>query len=163
MPTPTAFAFCNFLSFTIASMSANSELQKLVREFEHEGMPHLFSHPPTSTTHEETPLTPTQPMQTRSTRKKFKPEVCSKRNEDRHQQSRKTPEDPKMNLSGSAEVPFEEDEKIAPQHPPYLLPSSTRSSAPSVEEEVHITYPFTATGCAAGRDNDREDRPAQVH
>ena len=61
-------------------------------------------------------------MQTRSTREKFKPEVRLKRNEDRHQQSGKTPEDPQMNPSGSAEVPFEEDENIAPQHPPYLPP-----------------------------------------
>ena len=115
MPTPTMFAFCNFLSFTIASMSVYSELQKLVREFEQEGLPHLFIHPPMSATHEETPLAPTQPMQTRSTRKKFKPEVRSKRNEDRHQQSGKTPKDPEMNPFGSAKVPLEEDENIAPQ------------------------------------------------
>ena len=38
-PTPTMVAFCNFLSFTIASMSADSELQKLVRDFEQEGLP----------------------------------------------------------------------------------------------------------------------------
>ena len=69
IPTPATFVFCNFLSFTIASMSADSELQNLVREFEQEGLPHLFSHPPASTTCEETPLAPTQPMQTRSTRK----------------------------------------------------------------------------------------------
>ena len=121
-PTPATFAFYNFLSFTIASMSADSEIQKLVREFEQEGLPHLFIHPPVSVTCEETPLAPTPPMQTRSTRKKFKPEFCSKRNEDRHQQSGKTPEDPEMNPFGSAEVPLEEDENIAPQHPPYLLP-----------------------------------------
>ena len=121
-PTPATFAFCNFLSFTIASMSADSELEKLVREFEQEGLPHLFNHPPVSVTREEIPLAPTQPMQTRSTRKKFKPEVRSKRNKDRHQQSGKTLEDPSMNPSGSAEVPFEEDENIAPQHPPYLPP-----------------------------------------
>ena len=70
-PTPMTFAFCNFMSFTIASMSADSELQKLVREFEQEGLPHLFSHPPASATHEETPLAPTQLMQTCSTRKKI--------------------------------------------------------------------------------------------
>ena len=70
-PTPATFAFYNFLTFTIASMSADSELQKLVREFEQEGLPHLFSHPPASATCEETPLEPTQPMQTRSNRKKI--------------------------------------------------------------------------------------------
>ena len=61
-------------------------------------------------------------MQTRSARKKFKPEVRSKHNEDRHKQSGKTPEDPEMHSSGSAEVPPIEDEKIAPKHPPYLPP-----------------------------------------
>ena len=117
-PTPAMFAFFSFLSFTIAPMSADSEIQKLVREFEQEGLPHLFSHPPTSATHKETPLAPTQPMQTRSTRKKFKPEVRSNWNEDRYQLSGKTPEDPKMNPSSSAEVPLEEDENIAPYLPP---------------------------------------------
>ena len=121
-PTPATFAFCNFLSFTIASMSADSELQKLVREFEQEGLAHLFSHPPASAPREETPPLSTQPMQTRSTRKKFKPEVRSKRNEDRHRKSGKTPKDPEMNPFGSVEVPLEEDENIAPQHPPYLSP-----------------------------------------
>ena len=101
-PTPVMFAFYNFLSFTIASMSADSELQKLVREFEQEGLPHLFIHPPASAPHEETPPVPTQPIQTRSTRKKFKLEVRSKRNEDRHRQSGKTPEDSEMNPSSSA-------------------------------------------------------------
>ena len=79
-PTPATFTFYIFLSFTIASMSADSELQNLVREFEQEGLLYLFSHPPASVTREETPLAPTQPMQTRSTRKKFKPEVHSKWN-----------------------------------------------------------------------------------
>ena len=61
-PRPTTFAFYIFLSFTIASMSADSELQNLVREFEQEGLPYLFSHPPASASHEETPLALTQPM-----------------------------------------------------------------------------------------------------
>ena len=83
------------------------------------GLQNLMSTPPTSAPCEETPPTPNQPIQTRSTRKKFKPEVCSKRNEDKHKQSRKTPEDPKMNPSGSAELPpkgfedFTEDENVA--------------------------------------------------
>ena len=65
-------------------------------------------------------------MQTRSTRKKFKAEVCSKQNEERHKPSGKTLEDPKMNPAGSVELPpecfedFGEDENIASQHPPYL-------------------------------------------
>ena len=127
-PTPAMFAFFSFLSFTIASMSTDSELQKLVREFEQEGLPHLFSDPLGSAPHEETPPASTQPMQTCSTRKKFKPEVHSKWNEDKHKQSGKTPEDPEMNPSSSAEIPpegfedFGEDEKVASQHPPYLPP-----------------------------------------
>ena len=61
-------------------------------------------------------------MQTRYTRKKFKPEVCSKRNEDRHKQSEQTSKDPEMNPPGSEEIPLEGDENIAPQRPPYLQP-----------------------------------------
>ena len=93
-----------------------------MREFEQGGLLYLFSHPPVSTPHEETPPTPTQPMQTQSTRKKFKPEVRSKRNEDRHKQSGQTPEDPEMNPSGSVDIPPEGYENIASQHPPYLQP-----------------------------------------
>ena len=72
------------------------------------------------------PPAPVQPMHTQSTRKKFKPEVHSKWNKDRHKQSGKTPEDPEMNPSGSAELPpegfedFGEDENVALQH--YLPP-----------------------------------------
>ena len=74
------------------------------------------------------PPTLTQPMQTRSTRKKLKPEVRSKRNEYRHKPSGKTPEEPEMNPSGLEELPpkgfedFSEDENIASQRPPYLQP-----------------------------------------
>ena len=78
--------------------------------------------PPAFAPQEETPLAPIQPMQTRSTRKKFKAEVRSKQNKERHKPSGKTPEDPEMNLSGLAEIPPEGDENIAPQRPPYLLP-----------------------------------------
>ena len=73
-----------------------------------------MSTPPTSAPREETPPAPNQPIQTRSTRKKFKPEVRSKRNEDRHQQSGKTSEDPGMDPPGSAEIPIEGKENIAP-------------------------------------------------
>ena len=77
-----------------------------------------MSNPPTSAPREETPPAPNQPMQTRSTRNKFNPEVRSKRNEYRHKLSGKTPEEPEMNPSGSAEVPpegfedFDEDENV---------------------------------------------------
>ena len=62
--------------------------------------------------------------------KKFKVEVHSKRNKERHQPSGKTPEDPviQMNPPGSAELPpedfkdFGEDENVASQHLPYLPP-----------------------------------------
>ena len=119
-PTPVMFAFFSFLSFTIASMSADREFQELLREFEQTGLPNLFNQPPASAPREETPPAPTQPMQTRSARKKFKPEVRSNYNEDRQKQSGKMPEDPEMHPSGSAEAPPAEDENIAPKHPPYL-------------------------------------------
>ena len=88
--------------------------------------------PPASTPREETPPASNQPMQTRSTRKKFKAEVCAKRNEERHKPSGKTPEDPEMNPSGSTEIPpegfedFDEDENVASQCPPYIIPIRPR-------------------------------------
>ena len=93
-----------------------------MREFEQGGLLDLFSHPPVSAPREETSPAPTQLMQTRSTRKNFKLEVRSKRNEDKHKQSGKTPEDPEMNPSGSAEIPHEGDENVSSLHPPYLHP-----------------------------------------
>ena len=93
-----------------------------MREFEKTGLPNLFNQPPAFAPREETPPTPTQPMQTCSAQKKFNPEVRSKCNEDRHKQSGKTPEDPEMPPSGSAEVPPTEDENIAPKRPSYLPP-----------------------------------------
>ena len=66
-----------------------------------------MSKPPASAPREETPPVLNQPMQTRSTRKKFKAEVCSKRNKERHKSSGKTPEDLEMNPFGSAELPPE--------------------------------------------------------
>ena len=121
-PPPTMFAVFCFLSLTIASMSADREFQELLREFEQTGLPNLFNQPRSSAPREETPPVLTQPMQTRSARKKFKLEVCSKDNEDRHKQSGKTPEDPEMPPSGSAEVPPAEDENIASKCPLYLPP-----------------------------------------
>ena len=61
-PTPARFTFFSFLSFTIASMSANREFQELLREFEQTGLPNLFNQPPASAPREETPPAPTQPM-----------------------------------------------------------------------------------------------------
>ena len=119
-PTPVKFSLRSFLSFTIEPMTNDCKLQELVREFEHGGLPNLFSHPPAPAPCEETPPAPPQPMETQSTKKKFKPEVRSKRNEDRHKQLGKTLEDPKMNPSSSAEIPPGGDENIASQHPPYL-------------------------------------------
>ena len=76
-----------------------------------------MSNPPTSAPREETPPMPNQPMQTQSTRNKFKAEVRSKWNEERNKPSGKTPEDPVMNPPGEFEY-FGEDENVAPQHPP---------------------------------------------
>ena len=78
-----------------------------------------MSNPPASAPYKENLPALNHPMQTRSTRKKFKVEVHSKRNEERHKPSGKTPEDPEMNPSGSTELPpkgfedFGEDENVA--------------------------------------------------
>ena len=71
-----------------------------------------MSNPPASAPCEETPPASNQPMQTRSTRNKFKAEVRSKRNEERHEPSGKTPEDPVMNPPREFKD-FGEDENIA--------------------------------------------------
>ena len=115
-------AFRISLSFTIEPMSADRELQDLLREFEQTGLQHIFTPQPEPVAREETLPAPTPPMQTRSSRKQFKPEVRSKRNEDRHKKSRKTSKDPGMDPPGSAEIPSEGEENIAPQQPPYLQP-----------------------------------------
>ena len=83
-------------------MSADREVQELLREFRQRGLQNLMSNPPASAPYEVTPLALNQPMQTRSTRKKFKVEVRSKRNEERQK-----PKDPAMHPPGSAELPPE--------------------------------------------------------
>ena len=95
-------------------MTDEREIQKLVRKFEQGGLPDLFHSPPTSIAHEEAHPAPPRPMQTWSARRKFKPEVHSKRNEDRHKQSGQTSEDLEMDLPGSVEIPSEGEENIAP-------------------------------------------------
>ena len=80
-------------------MSNDREVQELLREFRERGLQNLMSNPPC----EEASLAPKQPMQIRSTRKKFKAEVRSKRNEERHKPSGKTLEDPEIYPPGSAE------------------------------------------------------------
>ena len=57
------------LSFTIEPMSADRELQDLLREFEQMGLQHIFAPRPESAAREETLPAPTPPMQTRSARK----------------------------------------------------------------------------------------------
>ena len=61
-PTPVKFALRSFLSFTIEPMTADCELQELVREFEQGGLPDLFSHPPAPAPCEENPSAPPEPM-----------------------------------------------------------------------------------------------------
>ena len=80
-----------------------------------------MSNPHASVPREETPIAPSQPMQTQSTKKKFRVEFHYKWNEERNKPSGKTPEDPviQMNPPGSVELPpkyledFGEDENIA--------------------------------------------------
>ena len=114
---PVNVALCIFLRFTVHSMSADREVQELLREFEQRGLQNLMRNPPASVPRKETPPVPNQPMQTRSTRKKFKPEVHSKQNEDRNEPVGQTSEEPEMNPSGSVEIPPE-----GSQCPPYLPP-----------------------------------------
>ena len=115
------FALRIFLSFTVQSMSFDRKVQELLSEFRERGLQNLMRNPPASTPREETPPAPNQPMQTRSTRKKYKAEVRSKRNEERNKPSGNTPKNPMMNPSEEFED-FGEDENVAPHHPPYLSP-----------------------------------------
>ena len=84
MKTPEyrEIAFRISLSFTIEPMSADRELQDLLREFEQTGLQHIFASQPEPTAHEETLPASTPPMQKRFSRKQFKPKFRSKRNED---------------------------------------------------------------------------------
>jgi len=113
-------AFYISLTLTSEPMTDEQELQDLVREFEQRGLWSRSDPPHTPVPHEEAHPAPPRLMQTRSARKKFKPEVRSKRNEDRHKESGKTSEDPGMDPPGSTEIPIEGEENIAPQRPPYL-------------------------------------------
>ena len=101
-------------------MSADRELQDLLREFEQTGLQNIVHPPPTPAAREETLPALIPPMQTQSDRKQFKLEVRSKRNEDRHKTSGQKLEDPGMNPPGSAEIPLEGDEDIASQRTSYL-------------------------------------------
>ena len=89
----------HFFQFTVSTMSNDCEVQELLREFRERGLQNLMSNPPC----EEAFPVPKQPMQIRSTRKKFKAEVCSKWNEERHNSSGKTQEDPEMYPPGPTE------------------------------------------------------------
>ena len=63
-PRPAEVALHIFLSLTIESMSADREVQELLREFEQKGLQNLMRNPPASVPHEETPPTPNHPMRT---------------------------------------------------------------------------------------------------
>ena len=80
-------------------MSNDREVQELLREFRERGLQNLMSNPP----YKEVSPAPKQSMQIRSTRKKFKAEVLSKWNKERHNSSKKTQEDPEMYPPGPAE------------------------------------------------------------
>ena len=94
-------------------MLVDHKVQELLREFRQRGLQNLMRNPPASAPREETPPAPNQPMQTRSTRKKYKAEVRSKQNEEKNKPSGKTPEDPVMNPPGEFKD-VGEDENIAP-------------------------------------------------
>ena len=102
-------------------MSVDHGVQELLREFRQRGLQNIMRNPPASAPSEETSLALKQPMQTRSTRNKFKAEVRSKHNKERHKPSGQTPQDPMMNPPGEFKY-FGEDENVSPQRPPYLSP-----------------------------------------
>ena len=108
--------------------------------------------PPAFTPQEENPPALNQPMQTRSTRNKFKAEVRSKQNEERHKPSGKTPKDPEMNPVGSAELPpegfedFGEDENVASQRPPYLSPIQLGFQPPQWTAKFTLRTPSLPQG-----------------
>ena len=91
-PRPAEIALRIFLSLIIKNMSNDHEVQELLREFRERGLQNLMSN-----------LVLHPPMQTCSTRNKFKVEVHSKWNEERHNLSAKTPKDLEMYPPGSAE------------------------------------------------------------
>ena len=99
---PTTPALHISLKFTFKTMPNDCEVQELLRESRERGLQKLMRNPPESAPREETPPVLHPPMQTCSTRKKFKVEFCSKRNEERHKPSGKTLEDPEMYPRGSA-------------------------------------------------------------
>jgi len=113
-------AFCISLTLTSEPMTDERELQDLVREFKQRGLQSHSDPPHTPVPHEEAHPAPPRPMQTRSARKKFKPEVRSKRNKDRHRKSGQTSRTHQMDPPSSVQVPTEEDEHIEPLRPPYL-------------------------------------------
>ena len=59
---PANFALHIFLSVTVESMSADREVQELLREFEQRGLQNLMSNPPASAPCKENPPAPNQPM-----------------------------------------------------------------------------------------------------
>ena len=85
-------------------------------------------------------------MQTQSARKQFKPEVRSKRNEDRHKQSGKTSEDPGMDPTGSVEIPSDTEDNIAPRRPPYIPPLRTGVKPPRRNKQFTINTPSLPPG-----------------
>ena len=61
-PRPAEITFLISLSLTIESMSADRELQELLREFEQMGLQNLMRNPSSSAPRKETPPAPPQPM-----------------------------------------------------------------------------------------------------
>ena len=57
-PRPANFTLRIFLSFTVQSMSADREVQELLREFEQRGLQNLMSNPPASAPCEDTSPVP---------------------------------------------------------------------------------------------------------
>ena len=117
-----------------------------MREFEQTGLQNIVHPPPAPAAREETLPAPSPPMQTRSARKQFKPEVRSKRNEDRHKQSGQTSEDSGMDPLGSVEIPSEGEENIAPRRPAYVPPLRPGVKPPRRNKQFTISTPSLPPG-----------------
>ena len=102
MPKLGKIVFCISSRFTSEPMTTEREIDDLVREFEQEGLISCSNRPPAHAPCEEPHPAPPRPMQTRSARKKSRTEVRSKRNQDRHKQTGKTPADHPMDPPSSA-------------------------------------------------------------
>ena len=145
-------------------------VEQLIRDFNERGLENVLGTPSTSVLRRE-PVSepvpaPVQPMRTRTTQKKDKGELRSKKNQDRES---KRPEDPPAAMDPEAESSSEEPE-MQPQRPPYLAPIPQGVEPPKQPAKFSLLTPLlpkvvpmegTPTGKVAAlrySDHDTNDR-----